>query len=118
MGGHRLPKRVMSGKLENKGKRGPGGEEKLLDTLLGRGTSVFGITEDWSIAAVDPLGLGAAQYAKETVGSWPRGSEERKRRPKLSRRREKRTRWTRLIAPGMAVASLRRFKAAWIGPIQ
>ena len=28
MGDHRLPKRVMSGELENAGKRGPGGEEK------------------------------------------------------------------------------------------
>ena len=28
MGDHRLPKRVMSGELENAGKRGPGGKEK------------------------------------------------------------------------------------------
>ena len=28
MGDHRLPKRVMSGDLENAGKRGPGGKEK------------------------------------------------------------------------------------------
>ena len=28
MGDHRLPKRVMSGELEDAGKRGPGGKEK------------------------------------------------------------------------------------------
>ena len=28
MGDHRLPKRVMSGELENAGKRGPGGKDK------------------------------------------------------------------------------------------
>ena len=28
MGDHMLPKRVMSGELENAGKRGPGGKEK------------------------------------------------------------------------------------------
>ena len=28
MGDHRLPKRVMSGELDNAGKRGPGGKEK------------------------------------------------------------------------------------------
>ena len=35
MGDHRLPKRVMSGELENVGKRGPGGKERV-DGMRGR----------------------------------------------------------------------------------
>ena len=36
MGDHRLPKRVMSGELENAGKRGPGGKGEIVDGLRGR----------------------------------------------------------------------------------
>ena len=37
MGDHRLPKKVMSGELENAGKSGPGGKEKECeDGLRGR----------------------------------------------------------------------------------
>ena len=35
-GDHRLPKRVMSGELENAGKRGPGGRRKSGQTACGR----------------------------------------------------------------------------------
>ena len=35
MGDHRLPKRVMSGKLENAEKRGPGGGGERMDGLRG-----------------------------------------------------------------------------------
>ena len=41
MGDHKLPKRVMSGELENAGKRGPGGEEETMDGLRGRGSSAI-----------------------------------------------------------------------------
>ena len=42
MGDRRLSKRVMSGELENAGKRGPGGEEKgWMDGLRGRGSSAI-----------------------------------------------------------------------------
>ena len=41
MGDHRLPKRVVSGELENAGKRGPGGggAGETMDGLRGRGSS-------------------------------------------------------------------------------
>ena len=35
MGDHRLPKRIMSGELENAGKPGPGGEGERVDGLRG-----------------------------------------------------------------------------------
>ena len=39
MGDHRLPKRVMPVELENAGKRGPVGEEEIMDGLRGIGSS-------------------------------------------------------------------------------
>ena len=41
MGDHRLPKRVVSGELENAGKRGPGGEGETMDGLRGKGSSAI-----------------------------------------------------------------------------
>ena len=35
---YRLPKRVMSGELENAGKREPGGGGEIMDGLRGRGS--------------------------------------------------------------------------------
>ena len=54
MGDRRLPKRVMSGELENAGKRGPGGKEKEWTGCVAYDLRLFGITEDWSTAALDP----------------------------------------------------------------
>ena len=54
MGDHRLPKRVMSGELENAGKREPGGKEKEWTDCGADDLRLFGITGDWSTAAFDP----------------------------------------------------------------
>ena len=54
MGDHRLPKRVMSGELKNAGKRRPGGKEKEWTDCMAEDRRVFGITGDWSTAALDP----------------------------------------------------------------
>ena len=54
MGDDRLPKRVMSGELENAGKRGPGGKEKEWTDCVAHDLRLFGITADWSTAALDP----------------------------------------------------------------
>ena len=54
MGDHRLPKRVMSGELENTGKRGLGGKEKEWTDCVADDLRLFGITGDWSTAALDP----------------------------------------------------------------
>ena len=55
MGDHELPKRVMSGELENAGKRGPGGNKKEWMDCVAEDPSLFGITGDWSTAAaLDP----------------------------------------------------------------
>ena len=53
MGDHRLPKRAMSGKLEEVGKRGPGGEENEWTDFVAQDRRVFGIAGDWGIAALD-----------------------------------------------------------------
>ena len=55
MGNYRLPKRVMSGKIENAGKRGPGGKEKKWADCMAEDRRLFSITGDWSTAAaLDP----------------------------------------------------------------
>ena len=54
MGDHRLPKRVMSGELENAGKRGPGGKEKEWTDYVADDLRLFGVTGDWRTAALDP----------------------------------------------------------------
>ena len=54
MGDNRLPKRVMSGELENAGKRGPGGKEKEWTGCVANDLRLFGITGDWSTGALDP----------------------------------------------------------------
>ena len=46
MGDHRLPKRVMSGELENAGKRGPGGKEKKWTDCVADDLGLFGVTGD------------------------------------------------------------------------
>ena len=54
MDDHRLPKGVMSGELENAGKRGTGGKEKEWTDCVADNLRLFGITGDWSTAAPDP----------------------------------------------------------------
>ena len=54
MGDHRLTKRVMSGELENAGKRGPRGKEKIWTDCVAEDRRVFGTTKDWSTAILDP----------------------------------------------------------------
>ena len=53
MGDHKLPKRVMSGELENAGKHGPGGKGKEWTDCVADNIRLFGITMDWSTAAFD-----------------------------------------------------------------
>ena len=54
MDDHRLPKRVMSGELENAGKREPGGKEKEWTDCVAEDRRQFGIAGDWSTDALDP----------------------------------------------------------------
>ena len=72
MGDHGLPKRVMSGKLENAGKRGPGGKEKEWARSVAAGRRLFGIKGDWSTTALDP-GVWYSTDTKGAVGLWQRG---------------------------------------------
>ena len=44
----------MSGELENEGKRGSGGKEKKWTDCMADDLRLFGITGDWSTAALDP----------------------------------------------------------------
>ena len=73
MGDYRLPKRVMSGELENAGKRGPGGRRKNGRTMW---QMIFGYLTSRETGAPPYLTLGSnniAQYVKGAVGLRPRG---------------------------------------------
>ena len=72
MGDYRLPKRVMSGELENAGKRGPGGRRNDGRTAW---QMIFGYLASRGTGAPPHLTLGSdiAQYVKGAVGLRPRG---------------------------------------------
>ena len=94
MGDHRLPKRVMWGELENAGKSGPGKEKEWTDCVADD-LRLFGITGDWSTAALDPgvwyrtVHEGGCRFMAAWVKEEEYASKHRKKR-------EKRKRWTRL----------------------
>ena len=93
---HRLPKRVMSGELENAGKRGPGGRRKSGRTAW---QMIFGYLASRGTGKPPhlTLGHGITPYKKGVIGLWPRGRGKKKMRPINGRRREKRKRRTRLM---------------------
>ena len=119
MGDHRLPKRVMSGELENVGKRGLGGKEKERADCVADDRRLFGITGDWSTATLDP-GVWYGTVREEgcrVTAAWvkeeERASEYRQRKREEAEEADKVE-----VAPGVTAASLRRFRAALIGPTQ
>ena len=116
MGDHRLPKRVMSEELENAGKRGPGGEEKEWTDCVADDLRLFGVTGDWRTAALDP----GKWYNKVHEGGcrfmtvWVRKEENASNQRQKKREAEEADKIE--VAPGVTVASLRRFRTALIGP--
>ena len=118
MGDHRLPKRVMSGELENAGKRGPGGKEKECTDCVADDLRLFGVTGDWKTAALDP---GAWYNTVQEGGcrfmaAWVREEENASNQRQKKRDAEEADKVE--VAPGVTVASLRRFRTALIGPTQ
>ena len=118
VGDHRLPKRVMSGELENAGKRGPGGKEKEWTDCVADDLRLFGVTGDWKTAALDP---GAWYNTVQEGGcrfmaAWVREEENASNQRQKKRDAEEADKVE--VAPGVTVASLRRFRTALIGPTQ
>ena len=118
MGDHRLPKRVMSGELENAGKRGPGGKEKEWTDCVADDLRLFGVTVDWRTAAFDPgawyniVHEGGCRF----MAAWVREEENASNQWQKKREAEEADKVE--VAPGVTVASLRRFRTALIGPTQ
>ena len=106
----RLPKRVMSGELEYAGKRGPRGKEKQQTDGVAEGRRLFGITRDWSPAALDSgvgyrtLREGGCRFIAARVKGEEKASELRQRKREAEE------------ADKVDVASLRRFRATLFGP--
>ena len=117
MGDYRLPKRVMSGELENAGKRGPGGKEKEWTDCVAD-DRLFGITGDWSTAALDPGVWYSTGHERgcRFKAAWVKEEENASKHRQKKRDAEEADKVE--VAPGVTVASLRRFRAAMIGPTQ
>ena len=119
MSGHRFPKRVMSGELENAGKHRPGGGEKEEWTdCVADELRLFGITGDWSTAALDPGAWYSAVHEGgcRFMAAWVKKEENASDQRQKNREAEKADRVE--VAPGVTLASSGRFRAALIGPIQ
>ena len=67
----------------------------------------FGITGDWSTAALDQ-GVCSAQYAKGAVDIWPRGGEDERASENRQWKREAEEADKVTVTPEATVASLRR----------
>ena len=83
MGDHRLPKRVMSGELENAGKRGSGEKEKEWTDCVKEDRRLFCITWDSSTVALDPgvwystAREGSCRFMAAWVNEQEKASENR-----------------------------------------
>ena len=79
---------------------------------------IFGITGDWSTAALDPRVWYSTvrEEGCRFIAAWVK--EEEKSSEHRQRNREAREADKVEVAPGVTVASLRRFRAALIGPTQ
>ena len=115
-GDHRLPKRVMSGELEKSGKCGTRLKEKEWTDCVAEDRGLFGITGDKSTAVLDPgvwcstVREGGCRFMAAWVGEEEKASKHRQRNREVEEADKIE------VAPGVTVASLRRFRAALIGP--
>ena len=118
LGDSRLPKRVMSGELENAGKRGPGGKEKEWTDCVADDLRLFGITGDWSTAALYPGVWYSAVHegGSRFMAAWVKEEENASSHQQKKREAEETDKVE--VAPGVTVTSLRRFRDALIGPTQ
>ena len=110
MGDHRLPKRVMSGELENTGKRGPGGKENKWTDCVGEDLRLYLASRGTGAPPHLTLGPGIAHYVKGAVEEKAPEHRHRKREAEEADKVE--------VAPRVIVTSLRRFRAALIGLTQ
>ena len=112
-------KRVMLGELENAGKRGSGGEEKEWTDCVAEDLRLFGITGDWSTAALDPgvwYSTAVHQGGCRFMVAWVKEEENASKHRQRKREAEEADKVE--VAPGVTVASLRRFRVALTGPTQ
>ena len=118
MGDHRLPNRVMSGELENAGKRGPGGKEKEWTDYVADDLRLVGVTGDRSTAALDPRVWYSTvrEGGCRLMAAWVKEDENASKQRQKKREAQEANKVE--VALGVTSASLRHFRAALIGPTQ
>ena len=97
---------------------GRGGKEKEWTDCVADDLRLFGITGDWSTAALDPgvwysaVHEGGCRFMAAWVKEEENGSSHRQKKREAGEADKVE------VAHGVTVASLRRFRAALIGPTQ
>ena len=110
--------RVMSGELDNAEKHGPGGEGEKRTDCVADDLRLFGITGDWSTAALDPwvwystVHEGGCRFMAAWVKEEENASNQRQKKIEAEEADKVE------VAPGVTVASLISFRAALIEPTQ
>ena len=91
-----------------------------MDGLRGNDLRLFGITEDWSTAALDPGMWYSAEHKRgcRFMAAWVKEEENASSHRQKKREAEEADKVEVEVAPGVTVASLRRFRAALIGSTQ
>ena len=109
MGYHRLPERVMSGELEDAGKRGPRGKEKYGRTAW---QMTFGYLASRGTGALSHLTLGygiVVHGGCRSMVAWVKEEEKASEHRQRKRGAEEADKVE--VAPGVNVSNLRRCKA-------
>ena len=118
MGDHRLPKRFMSGELENTGNRRPGGIEKEWIDCMAEDRLVYGITGERNTTSLDAgvwystVCEGGCRFMAALAREEEKASENRQRKREMEEADKVE------VAPRVTVVSLRRFRAELIGRTQ
>ena len=96
----------------------PGRKEKEGTDCVADDLRLFGITGDWSTAAFDPGVWYSAVHEGvcRFMAAWVKEEENASDQRQKKREAEKADKVE--VAPGVTVASLRRFRAALVGPTQ
>ena len=113
MDGGKLPNRVMFGGMERPGQRGAGGKEKEWTDCVAEDVRAFGIGGDWKAAALERGGRYSHRGGRRFMAGW-RDEEES---AAITRQRKREAEEVdKVVASGVTVGQLRRFRAALLGP--
>ena len=116
MDGGRLPNRVMIGGMEGPGQRGAGGKEREWADCVAEDVRAFGIGRDWKVTALEQGAWNdtVIEGGRRFMVGWR--EEEESAAITRQRKREAEEVGKVVVASGVTIGPLRRFRAALLGP--